>query len=163
MYSYYLFEESAVGSGGRGHLRTFTDLPGLRHAVEGFLRTGWSPHSGGTLAIRVYQRGEEVSARDLYPFVGLKLPGLTEITWDSERRVHGGEPEPVGAYALLATPDGAERLRVLPAEEVVRPAERRSLEVRIDWAGIDLPTLIPPLLPEGTDVLLGGCGLLLDW
>ncbi|WP_433178546.1 hypothetical protein [Actinoallomurus sp. CA-150999] len=164
MYSYYVFEESSFpGSGGRGHVWTFTDLPRMRDAVGDFLRTGWSPQSGGTLAIRVHQRGEESAAYDIHPFLGLKIPGLTEVTWDAERRIHGGEPEPVGSYAFLTTPDGTgeRRFRVLSAEEVAPPTEQRSLEVRIDWARMDLPALIPPLLPEayGDEASRGvGCG-----
>ncbi|GAA4632680.1 hypothetical protein GCM10023196_067080 [Actinoallomurus vinaceus] len=151
MYSYYVFESSFPGSGDGGDRRVLTDPTTMREVIADFLRTRWSPNSAGTLVIRVYQRGDEVAVRDIYPFIGIKLPGLTEITWDRERRVHGGEPEPA-AYSRLATqsPDG--RCRVLPAEEVLPPVERRSLGVRVDWAGLDLLTLIPPVLPERAGV-----------
>lgn len=166
MYSFYVFEESPFqGGDGAGNMWVLTSLPRVRDVVLDFLRTAWNPHSGGTLGIHVYQRGEKVAVRDLYPFLSWKLPGLTEITWDAQRRVHGGEPEPVGGYGLPAEKGvGApeRRCRIWPAEKVVRPDRETSLEVRVDWAGMRLPELVSPLLPEGTGVVVDGRELAYD-
>ena len=163
MHSFYVFEDSFFqGGGGWANVWVLNNLPQIKDAVLELLQTGWNLSPSGTLEIRVYQEGTLKDTHDVYPFIRLKLPGLTEISWDTDRRIHGGLPEPGGDYDWVAEEldeygpeERDERMWVLLDETLLPEAEEHAVEITVDWAGMGLPEPTPPVLPEGTGIKLG--------
>ncbi|MEU5876961.1 hypothetical protein [Spirillospora sp. NPDC047279] len=159
MYSFYVFEDSFFqGGGGWGGLTVASKLPEIEEAVDDVLRTGWNLNSSATLDIRTYQQGVLSVERDLYRFLRLEIPGLSEIRWDADRRILGGTPLAGGPLEWVTEDleaeepeDLDERMWVLLDETLLRDGEYK---VTVDWKGLQLPELTAPLLPEGTGVEL---------
>ncbi|WP_131735879.1 hypothetical protein [Actinomadura roseirufa] len=154
MHSFYVFEDSFFqGGGGWGNLTVAGSLEEIHEAVYDVLRTGWNLSPAADLDIRVYQKGELTLVRDLYPHIRLEIPGLTEIRWDDEGWILGGEPLPDSDMQWVtedlnsAEPRNRnERMWVLTDERLLRDTE---YTVTVDWAGLGLPELLAPVLKEG--------------
>lgn len=159
VYSFYVFEDSFFqGGGGWGNLTVANALPEIEEAVYDVLRTGWNLNSTATLNVRTYQRGELTVERDLYPFLRLEIPGLSEIRWDEDRRILGGTPLAGGDLEWVAEDleeeepeEQNERMWVLLDETLLRDEE---YTVTVDWNALNLPELCAPLLPEGSEIEL---------
>lgn len=99
VYSFYLFEGSFhQGGGGWEHFDLGTDRDAMRRAAVGYLRRHWAGGLEDTCTIASVQRGEIGARVHLYPFVQVKVPGLTRVSFDPGGERLGGEPEPGGPY-----------------------------------------------------------------
>lgn len=123
----------------------------LDAAVTYYIRTGsWALDASDWCVARVYRHGELVLERDLYAFLTVKVPGLTAMRF-TEDHVTGGLPEAGGRY------DGMDEESVweVLAEDLDELGTPQDIQVRVDWAGVALPDLVPPVLPEGRGVAVG--------
>lgn len=152
MYSFFLLEGTHVnGAIEYRNTAIFNNLPQIKAALDDYTGPG-----GGfiidpdqTLVLRVYQHGECAAEHDLFPQLRIRIPGFTELGFDCDHEHVGGEPEPGSEN------DGIDDLEVLAdihSDEFLDQADARA--VTVDWHGLKLPALRPPLLPEGTKVEL---------
>ncbi|GAB7033683.1 hypothetical protein AB0G35_04425 [Streptomyces sp. NPDC021749] len=154
MYSFYVFEGSFwQGGGGWEHLEVCSTLEELDASVAYYVRTGsWA--AGDAFVIRVYRHGGLLAERELDPFVTVKVPGLTAMRSAADTRASGGVPEPGGRYDGM---DDDMIWEVLPQDMYEVAAESpEAIHVSVDWDGLALPELVPPVLPQGSGVVIDG-------
>ncbi|MFI1336324.1 hypothetical protein ACH4U7_40695 [Streptomyces sp. NPDC020845] len=110
-----------------------------------------TPGTQQTLVLRVYQQGEPVMERDLFPYLRLRIPGFAEMGFNEDHEPIGGEPEPGSDAEGI---DDPELLMDMAAEALIEHGEEAV--VTVHWARLLLPTLRQPLLPEEAGIKLDG-------
>ncbi|WP_253769591.1 hypothetical protein [Goodfellowiella coeruleoviolacea] len=101
--------------------------------------------------MRVYQRGGLVAERDVYPHLRVTVPGLTELVFNQSAEDHGGHPEADGRYAGMSE-DAVWAVLAPDVDETARD-DPDAIGVGVDWAGLDLPGLVSPVLPPGAEIV----------
>ena len=155
MYSFYVFEGSFwQGGGGWEHLEVCCSFQELDASVAYYVRSG-SWVGGNTFLIRVYRHGTLLAERELDPFLTVKVPGLTAMRSSEDMRAGGGLPEPGGRYDSMdegAIWDGLAQ----DMYEIALECPEDDIQVSVDWDGLALPELVPPMLPSGVGVIADG-------
>ncbi|MDW6057932.1 hypothetical protein SAZ11_07500 [Streptomyces sp. FXJ1.4098] len=157
-HSFYLFEGSFFqGGGGWEEVHVLNNPTNVKKVVAAYLKAGtWVHGYGDDFTLCVYQGGVLAWEEDLYQFLRLKVPGLTEIRFNVAGTVDRIELEPGSKYRELFedsifdeqdSTERAEALWELLSEEFDTMGDDASFGV--DWDSIQLPELIPPVLPEG--------------
>ncbi|WP_330358830.1 hypothetical protein [Streptomyces chartreusis] len=155
MHSFYLFEGAgAFGQGGVSweHVEVCRSVSELDAAITYYIRTGsWASIASDWCVARVYRHGELILERDLYRFLTVKVPGLTTMRFTDDDQAAGGLPETGGPY------DGMDEEAIweVLAENLDELGTPQDIQVRVDWAGVALPNLVPPVLPAGCGVVVG--------
>ena len=153
MHSFYMFEGAFwQGGGGWEHIEVCRSVSELDAAVAYYVRTGsWAAGAADWCVARVYRHGELILERDLYPFLTVKVPGLTAIRFTADGQ-DTGLPEAGGRY------DGMDEGAIWEdlAADVYETALETPQDIRawVDWAGVALPELVPPVLSEGCAVVV---------
>ncbi|MER6945272.1 hypothetical protein ABT294_14715 [Nonomuraea sp. NPDC000554] len=155
MHSFYMFEGAFwQGGGGWEHIDVCRTVSELDAAVSYYVRTGsWAAGASDWCVARVYRHGELILEKDLYPFLTVKVPGLTAICFTEDAQAAGGLPEPGGRYEGMGEGAIWEELAADVYEAALETPE--DIQARVDWAGVALPELAPPVLPEGCAVAIG--------
>jgi hypothetical protein len=162
LYSFYVFEGSFFqGGGGWEVIEVRTDLPAIQQTTLDYIRSGiWADCNGDELSIRTYQTGRLVHELDIYPFLHIKIPGLTTVSFPDGGEPHGGTPEPGSSYEedwnLHEEEDDESWIAQFLVNEFDEIASERpdDIEITIDWTRLALPELEQPVLPDAGDVFV---------
>ncbi|MEU5029107.1 hypothetical protein [Streptomyces milbemycinicus] len=158
MYSFYVFEGSFhQGGGGWEDIEVSHSLPAIQQAAVEYIRLGNWAGARDDFLVRVYQAGQLAMEVDLYPFLQVKVPELTMISFGSGGRPHGGEPEPGSEYEEEMDdyePGEWIEFYLENVYQAIAEEEADDIEVTIDWARLALPELKQPVLPDGKGVFV---------
>ncbi|MGY0064990.1 hypothetical protein ACWY4P_52635 [Streptomyces sp. LZ34] len=161
MYSFYVFEGSFhQGGGGWEDIEVSHSLAEIKQAAIEYIRLGNWADSRDDFVVRTYQEGKLAVEEDLYPFLQVKVSGLTTIRFQGGGEPLGGVPEPGSEYEEEWTEyeheDRREWVEYFLVHAFAETAEERpeDIEVTIDWALLALPELAQPVLPEGKGVFI---------
>ncbi|MDX3231520.1 hypothetical protein [Streptomyces sp. ME19-01-6] len=152
MYSFYVFEGSFhQGGGGWEDIEVSHSLPAIQEAAVDYIRLGNWAGATDDFLVRAYQAGQLAVEKDLYPFLQVKVPGLTTISFRNDGKPQGGEPEPGSEYEEERSDYEADEwieFFLTNVFQSVAEEEADEIEVTIDWARLALPELSQPLLPD---------------
>ncbi|MEU8837365.1 hypothetical protein [Streptomyces sp900116325] len=162
MCSFYVFEGSFFqGGGGWEEIEVRTDLLALQQITLDYIRSGiWADVAGDELSIRTYQAGRLVQEVDIYPFLHIKIPGLTTVSFLDGGEPQGGIPEPGSSYEvdwnLYEEEDDESWIAQFLVNEFEEIASERpdDIEITINWTRLALPELEQPVLPDSGDVFV---------
>ncbi|AOR29889.1 hypothetical protein BFF78_01260 [Streptomyces fodineus] len=157
MYSFYVFEGSFhQGGGGWEDIEVSPSLPDIQQAALDYIRLGNWASAADDFVVRVYQAGRLALEEDLYPFLQVKVTGLTPISFLPGGEPAGGVPHPGSEYEEDENQyeDADEWLEYFLVNEFEEIASERpnDIEVTIDWGRLALPELTQPVLPEGKGI-----------
>ncbi|MGW2631552.1 hypothetical protein ACWC2K_19770 [Streptomyces chattanoogensis] len=168
MYSFYVFEGSFhQGGGGWEDIEVSSSLSEIKEAAVDYIRLGNWADSRDDFVVRVYQEGKLAVEEDLYPFLQVKVSGLTTISFEGNGKPRGGVPEPGSEYeegwreyeedqTEYELEDRREWVEFFLIHGFAETATESpgDIEVTIDWPRLALPELTQPVLPEGKGVFV---------